>query len=48
MGLDVTWNFNTSKTTIEDNYALIHNFTETLRAVAPDSGAYFVCRFTYF
>ncbi|KAH8116292.1 FAD-binding domain-containing protein [Phellopilus nigrolimitatus] len=36
-----TWQFNTSVPDILDKYALVHNVTEILREIAPDSGAYF-------
>lgn len=37
-----TWNFNSTKDDIRRQYQLVHNFTEQLRTLAPDSGAYFV------
>ncbi|KAI5122687.1 hypothetical protein M0805_009740 [Coniferiporia weirii] len=40
-GAHATWQFNASILDIEDQYAFIHNFTETLRSIAPDPGAYF-------
>lgn len=37
-----TWNFNSTKDDIRRQYQLVHNLTELLITLAPDSGAYFV------
>ncbi|THH02380.1 hypothetical protein EW145_g6755 [Phellinidium pouzarii] len=40
-GTHGVWHFNSTVLDIEEQYAIVHNFTETLRSIAPDSGAYF-------